>query len=144
MTPGHHAAAPHPPPAGRAHAADMADLAPTGGDSQEEVRAQAAAPTLHGHVPESAAETPADVREVFARTRELARHIAAELDPEVRVSFDEYMWHGTPTMDIVLDRDGGGHAHHYEITAGRAAITLRDHDILHHDLAGIVADLRAG
>lgn len=78
-------------------------------------------------------------RDALDRTMELTRHIVAELDPEADVSFEEYPWHGEMVLDILLALHG--HEHHLEVTASRAGIILRDPEILHHDLEGIIHDL---
>jgi hypothetical protein len=95
------------------------------------------------HRAQRAGQTPATGgpdREVLQRTMELARQMVAELDPEARVSFEQYSWHGELVLDINVSRHG--HEHHYQLTADRARLALRDHELLHHDLEGIIADLR--
>ena len=79
-------------------------------------------------------------REALQRTKELVRHLVAELEPQAAVSFQEYAWHGDLMLDVNVALHG--HAHAYQVTADRARLFLRDHTMLHHDLEGIVADLR--
>ena len=78
-------------------------------------------------------------RETLDRLMELTRHIVAELDPEAEVTFEEYLWHGELVLDILVSLHGNDH--HLEVTASRASILLRDHEILHHDLEGMIGDI---
>ncbi len=64
----------------------------------------------------------------------------AELEPAAQVHFDEYHWHGALTLDVRVTLHG--HDHHYEVTAERARLFLRDPAMLHHDLEGVLAGLR--
>lgn len=102
----------------------------------------AAAPVMH----------PAD-REALDRIIELARHILPMIDPAAELSFEEYIWHGDPTLDITVQVHG--REQHLEITASRARIILPDYEwelsrhnlqdeLLYHELEEIVHDLHRG
>lgn len=97
-----------------------------------------------GHVPRSVepqepAIQPED-RAALDETMDLVRHLVHELDPEATVMFEEYRWHGENLLDITIAMHG--HTHHYELTASRAVIVLRAHELIEHDLEGIIRDLR--
>lgn len=91
-------------------------------------------------VDDSQAAANPENRATLDQTIALTRHILAALDPEAAVSFDEYTWHGDLTLDIRVSLHG--HDHHYEITAARARLVLRDHHMLEHDLEGVLQELR--
>jgi hypothetical protein len=74
------------------------------------------------------------------RSIDLVRHILAELDPAATAAFEEYHWHGELTLDVAISLHG--HVHHYEVTAERAELFQRDHGMLHHDLEGVLIELR--
>ncbi|MBI2761837.1 MAG: hypothetical protein HYX51_10485 [Chloroflexi bacterium] len=79
-------------------------------------------------------------RAVLDRTVELVRELLQHLDHDAAAVFEEYHWHGELTLDVAVSL--GGHVHHYEVTAERAALFLRDHEMLHHDLEGVLIELR--
>lgn len=79
--------------------------------------------------------TEAD-QHVYASLTALVRDIVHHLDPEAAVTFAVYEWHGSPTVDVAIDRHG--HVSHYEVTLERAALFLDDHHMLEHDLEGVV------
>ncbi len=111
------------------------DLASAHGDGDRDQPAT-------GHAPRAdSAEPPVDPedRHALDHTSELARHMIAEMNPDATVAFEEYRWHGDLVLDILISLHG--HEHHYEISAARAALMLRDHEPLHHDLEGVVRDL---
>jgi hypothetical protein len=128
-----HQAAPLPVPA-----------TPSPEAAAEPVTRQPSAPPMVMH--------PAD-REVLDKIIELARHILPMIDPEAELSFEEYMWHGEPTLDITVSLHG--RAQHLELTATRARIILPDYEwelrrhnlqdeLLYHELEEIVHDLHRG
>ena len=91
--------------------------------------------------PALAAPSTTDAESVtLAATEALARQIVAELEPHAEVACEDYLWHGERLLDIAVRLHG--HEHRYQISAARAAIALRDHSILHHDLAGVVQELQ--
>lgn len=73
---------------------------------------------------------------VLEQTRDLARHIVTHLAPAAEVTFDEYVWHGDRVLDICVTLHG--HEHRLQVSASRAAIILRDHGLLEHDLEEVV------
>jgi hypothetical protein len=110
---------------------------------------EGASPTATGASPVQQSMSPAD-REVLDRTMELARHIVGEIDPTAGVSFEEYVWHGDPTLDITVTLHG--RQQHLEVTASRARIILPDYEwelrqhnledeLLYHELEEVVHDL---
>jgi hypothetical protein len=79
-------------------------------------------------------------RAVLDQTTELVRELLHHLDHDATAVFEEYHWHGELTLDVAISL--GGHVHHYEVTSERAALFLRDHEMLHHDLEGVMIELR--
>jgi hypothetical protein len=73
---------------------------------------------------------------ILEQTRDLVRHIVAELDHAAVVTFDEYRWHGDLVLDIAVSLHG--HEHRLQVSASRAAIILRDHGLLEHDLEEVL------
>jgi hypothetical protein len=125
------------------HQAVPLPAAPARAES-EPVSQQPAAPAPVMH--------PAD-REALDKIIELSRHILPMIDPAAELSFEEYMWHGDPTLDITVLLHG--REQHLEITATRARIILPDYEwelsrhnlqdeLLYHELEEIVHDLHRG
>lgn len=92
---------------------------------------------------------PAD-REALDQVMGLARHMIAMIEPQATLSFEEYVWHGDPTLDITVSLHG--QERHLEVTAARARIILPDYEwelrnqnlqdeLLYHELEEIVHDL---
>jgi hypothetical protein len=147
------AAVDHDAPAYQATSAAATAATETQGETAapEAARAHPSAASGHHRVPEtadeaitagSAGEATPEEREVVDRTIDLARHIVGELDHAATVSFDEYRWHGDLVLDITVSLHGQDH--HLQVSASRAAIILRDHDLLHHDLEEVVHALHRG
>ncbi len=94
-----------------------------------------------GHLPRHDPADPLDPkdRDLIERAIHLVHHIMDEIEPRATVHYEEYHWHGELTLDIAISLEG--HMHHYEVTVERAALFLRDHHMLEHDLEGVLTEL---
>lgn len=83
---------------------------------------------------------PVGDRRALDDAQALTLHILHEIAPGATATFEEYRWHGDTVLDIAVSLHG--HTHHYEITADRCRVVLRDEHILEHDLVGVVDELQ--